>query len=79
MPLFQISLDDRKQFAPVTRQRDMARRPVKQPETELPLQLTNQNTQARRGDEQSFGRAGETSMLSDEQEATELTRREIYH
>ena len=77
--LFQVLLGDNKQFATVTRQRDMAGRPFKQSESELRLQLANQNTQARWGNEQSLRGAGEAAMPRDEQEGAELTRGEIDH
>jgi hypothetical protein len=57
----------------------MAGRPVEQPESELRLQLTYQDTQARRCDEQGFRGAGEASMPRDEQEGPKLPRGKLDH
>jgi hypothetical protein len=57
----------------------MTRGAIEQPDSELGLQLTYQDTEAGRRDEKSPGRSGEASVLRDQQERPQLTRTEILH
>ena len=55
--LLQTLPDNAKQFIAVTCQPDVARRAIKQAESELGFQLSYQNTEARRRDVECFRRA----------------------
>jgi hypothetical protein len=69
---------DRQELIAVRRQRDVAGRAIEQAESELVLQLANQDAQAGWRDEQRIRGAREAAMLRDEQEGAKLARRELH-
>jgi hypothetical protein len=67
-----------KQFVAGTRQADVARGAIKQAESELGFELSNQNAQAGWSDVKCLRGTREASMLGDKQESSTLAGRKFH-